>query len=635
MIVLFSPNIPKGFHFYCSAALIFCLQLSLLAQPVKREIITPEYRELQKKLAVGWNTWYNNSVITHALLPESFAINLGIANKNSPELLKEVFTSSAILKRPEKVKLGLRSDDGAYTSLSLSYKGDELEIQTAVAEGNQYILLTPKKLSAAILIAEPGILWNAAGTVGVDEDFLFGQFAQGRVKVYFTKQPVQHAYASSTSPHLSFLLDGEIGISSGARKTLSEIKHIIAAGKQQQLKRANGYGDLSASFMAMQSILCWNTIYDAANKRVITPISRLWNYRWGSGYVLFNWDTYFASYMLAAFNKELAYANAIEMTKAITKEGFVPNFQSIGRGVSTDRSQPPVGSSIILHIYKQYQEKWFLKEVYHELLSWNKWWPKHRSNQGFLSWGSFEPSNGKSNLIYSRYESGLDNSPMYDQVPLDTTTHTLAMADVGLLSLYIADCQSLSEIAVTLGQNKDARELTQRAEHYSKKLALLWNEQAGIYLNKRLDNGEFSKRLSPTNFYPLLAKVPTPKQAERMIQEHFLNPEEFYGQYMIPSIARNDPAFKDNDYWRGRIWGPLNLLTYLSLRNYRGANAARHELVKKSRDLFLKNWDQTGGVYENYNAVTGEGGDVLNADGSYHWGALLAFLEFIDKGLIK
>jgi len=608
----------------------FCMT----GQPVSREIRTEQYHQLQKELSSGWNSWYNNSVITQAFLPESFAISLGIANRNSPELLKEVFTSSAILKRPEEVKLGLRSDDGEYTSLELTYKGDEFEFQTAVKDGSQYILITPKKNSSALLIAEAGVLWNAPGTVGVREDFLFGDFEQRQIKVYFTEMPVQHVYASSTSPHLSFTLNKELGISTGKRCSLSEIKQIIAANREKQLKRVNSFGDLSESFLAMQSILAWNTIYDAANKRVITPISRLWNYRWGSGYVLFNWDTYFASYMLATFNKKLAYANAIEMTKAITGEGFVPNFQSIGRGVSTDRSQPPIGGTIILHIYKQYQEKWFLTEVYGELLKWNRWWPENRSIQGYLSWGSFERPTKKLSLIYSKYESGLDNSPMYDQVPLDSTTHTLALADVGLLSLYVSDCQALSEIATELGKKKDAKELNQRANHYRKKLNLLWNEEAGIYLNKRLDNGEFSTRLSPTNFYPLLANAPTAKQADRMIKEHFLNPEEFYGKYMIPSIARNDPAFKDNDYWRGRIWGPLNLLTYLSLRNY-NTTAARTDFVKKSRELFLENWRKTNGVYENYNAETGEGGDVINADGSYHWGALLAFLEFMEKGLIK
>ncbi len=109
-----------------------------------------------------------------------------------------------------------------------------------------------------------------------------------------------------------------------------------------------------------------------------------------------------------------------------------------------------------------------------------------------------------------------------------------------------------------------------------------------------------------------------------MIKEHYYNPDEFYGKYVIPSISRNDPAFKDNDYWRGRIWGPMNFLLYMGMRNYQ-IPAARADLIQKSKDLLMQNWNKDGGVYENYNSVTGEGGDVHSADGFYHWGALLTF----------
>ena len=86
----------------------------------------------------------------------------------------------------------------------------------------------------------------------------------------------------------------------------------------------------------------------------------------------------------------------------------------------------------------------------------------------------------------------------------------------------------------------------------------LWNEQDGIFEN-RFWSGDFSKHLSPTNFYPLLAGIPTPEQAKRMMDEHLLNPKEFWGTYILPSISRNDPAFVDQFYVRGTIWGPVEL----------------------------------------------------------------------------
>jgi len=100
---------------------------------------------------------------------------------------------------------------------------------------------------------------------------------------------------------------------------------------------------------------------------------------------------------------------------------------------------------------------------------------------------------------------------------------------------------------------------------------------------------------------------------------------------MIPSIARSDPAFPDNSYWRGRIWAPMNFLVYLGLRNY-DLPEARKELVDKSLRLMMKEWRANRRVYENYNATTGVGGDVRNSASFYSWGALLGFMSLMEQG---
>jgi putative isomerase len=631
------------------------LAIALLAgknaspQISRRNIRTPEYKALQTNLPKGWNTWYNNSMLTHALLPQGFSINLCLSTRDNKAYLKEALKASDILKRPEKILPGLRSDDGSYTSLQLTYMGIDLSIETATDGDDELILVSPAKPSENNLVVEAGLLWNRQGKIGATETKLLGEFSNKTIEVSSTATPVSNPYTMTAAPHLTFLLKEEIGIYTGKARSLSVIKGIIASHREAQQKRVDSYGALSASFKAMQTILAWNTIYDAGNQRVITPVSRLWNEGWG-GFTLFEWDTYFASYMFSLFNKELAYANAIEMTKAITPAGLVPNFQSVSgyqevssEGSNTgssswDRSEPPVGSMVVLAIYKKYREKWFLNEVYDELLTWNRWWANNRSIKGYLSWGSYDKNDTAARTESYRqsaaYESGLDNSPMYDSIPFNAKTHTFELADVGLLSLYIADCNALAEIADALEKTTDAAELKQRVSYYTKQLKTLWNEKAGIFLNKRLDTMASSYRLSPTNFYPLLAKACTQQQAERIIKEHYFNPDEFYGDYTMPSIARNDPAFKDNSYWRGRIWAPMNFLVYLGMLNY-DLKAARTDLVGKSRDLLLKNWAATGGVFENYNAVTGKGDDVYNADGFYHWGALLGFMEFIDQGYMN
>jgi neutral trehalase len=339
--------------------------------------------------------------------------------------------------------------------------------------------------------------------------------------------------------------------------------------------------------------------------------------------------------MYSLYNRDLAFANAVEVTKGITKRGFIPNSASAYQIQSDDRSQPPVGSLIVLEIYKRYPERWFLAEVYDELLRWNRWWPTARDHAGLLSWGSDDVPQLVDGTVHNfqaaLYESGLDNSPMYDGVPFNTRTNLLEISDVGLNALYVADCRALEEVARILGREEDRRELHGREDKYAAGLATLWDEKSGIYLNRRTDTGEVSSRLSPTNFYPLIAKVPAGEQAHRMIQEHYFNPQEFHGEWVMPSIARNVPGYGDQNYWRGRIWGPMNFLVYLGLRNY-DLPDARADLAERSTRLLMKSWQSDGAIYENYNATTGAGNDVRSSDGYYHWGALLGVIGLLEQG---
>ncbi len=615
------------------------------SQSVQRNIKTAEYKQLQEQLCMGWNTWYNNSVLSHVLLPEGFAINLCLSRTGQWQnaFIREFFKDSKVSNRDEKVFPGLRSDDGSYTSIDITYKGDSIRVQSATDGEDEVLLVTPLNDCKNQLVLEAGILWNKEGVIGVENQKLVGRFPPREITVGVTEETVVETYAWTSAPHITLPLNNEIGIFSGKERSLDEIRNIIAAKRKIQEERVKNYGDLAEQFQAMQTILAWNTIYDAANERAICPVSRNWNKKWG-GFVLFDWDTYFASYMLSLFNKDLAYANAIEITKAITPAGFIPNFQAPNGNSSWDRSQPPIGSLVILQIYNRYHDKWFLEEAYNELLSWNRWWEKNRDIDGFHAWGSDETPDslakyrldpeGAHELLGAKLESGLDNSPMYDDVVFNSKKNVMELADVGLMSFYIADCRALAVISKILDKKKETAEIERRGKKYQKKLADLWDEETGIFLNKNLATGEFSHRLSPTNFYPMLANACSQKQAETMMEKHYFNSNEFYGEYVMPSIARNDMAFSDNAYWRGRIWAPMNFLVYLGMCNY-DLPGAKKDLIEKSNALLMKSWKKDKSIYENYNCITGEGDDGSSSDGFYHWGALLSFMSFIEEGYLS
>lgn len=595
-----------------------------------------EYIRLKSALARGWNTWNTNSVLSHVLLPEAIAIDFYLKDTNATIL------KSALMGRRgstnETIRPLAHAYDGSYTSLIISWHGIKWKVQSAASGRDISFLMTaePGSLGGEIEVCPSKIWWSREGKIYSQQNQIYFHLPSGDIHLYAVgRMPLQEEIKRES---LSFKLKDSIFLTTQKDSNTDSIISRINRAQKRYEANIEQYGSSSAVYQAMQNVLAWDMIYDPEGKRELTTVSRLWNtYR--GGYVIFCWDNYFAAYMHSLDNKALAYSNAIEMTNAITPSGFVPNL-SASKGIkSSDRSQPPVGSFVIREIYRHYREKWLLRELFPKLLTWNRWWAKIRDNNGFLCWGSnaFSPylRNLDSNA-HSRagaaLESGLDNSPMYDGVPFDTATNQLLLADVGLMSLYIMDCDALADIAHELGRQEVVKELQQRAGKYRRNLAKLWDEQTGIYLNRRLDNGQFSHTLTPTNFYPLLAHVPSPAQAKRMVKEHLMNPNEFWGKYAIPSVAFNDPNY-GNDYWRGRIWAPMNFLVYLGLRNY-DLQDARKALLKKSADLFMYQWITNGYICENYNGKTGVCEDARNCDLFYHWGGLLGFMQLMENNFV-
>jgi putative isomerase len=610
------------------------------------------YQELQRRLAQGWNTWDVNSMTTHVLLPEGLAIHVGFKH-NGTEFGDGFLQGTSVGKG--QVFPGPHAWDGSYTDLKVTWKGHNWRVQSARDGKDLVLLVTPVETEKFVVPPEVvfsvDFLWNQSGTTLKHPSYIETHGSAGAVLVYCTcnspamqasGQASEHGQIPVGGPYFVADLTQPVGVSTGRMRTAAEIAVIVERQHEAYMQSIQSAGKSGPILDAIETTLGWDTIYEPSHHRVVSPVSRDWSMNWG-GYVIFDWDTFFAATMAAIGDKDLAYANAIETLHESTVQGFVPNYARAGGWKSSDRSEPPVGAITVLGLYEKFHERWFLEEAYQPLLNWNRWWAQHRDIQGYLTWGSDgknEPENLEDGSRGTRsgaiLESGLDNSPMYDDTTYDPQTHLLEFADVGLMSMYIADCDALAKIADALQKPEDARELRERSARYGLKLGTLWSVDKGIFLNKDLHTGKFSTRLSPTNFYPMLAHAATPAQAREMVEKHLLNPKEFWGEWVIPSIARDDPAFHDQNYWRGRIWGPMNYLVYLGLDNYSGLNnyddaATRREFAQKSFNLFVKEWTEKGHVHENYNAIQGTGDDVTSSDRFYHWGALLGYVEYLEE----
>ena len=612
----------------------------IFAQTPGREF--SQYQKIQNKLQTGWNTWNTRSVLQHVLLPHGFAINIAFKQHY---FLEEQYLREALIGRrgenTEQLRPGPHAYDGSFTQLDIKWEEVDSRIRTAHVDNDLVILIEPKSIpvNKVKVIIESGILWNNKGTIHRNKDHLLGRTSGILTKVYTTGTLVDDdPYIDINTPYMAVWLDGPIGISTGQKRTLKEIEEAILINEEELKIEAEQFGNLSEAYIAIQAGIAWNLIYEPKHDRVVSTVGRLWNEEYG-GYCLFGWDNFFLAYMTGLSSRELAYANVIEHLHGKTENGFIPNDNRGNGSKSFDRSQPPVGGIMVKEVYKRYPEKWFLEATFDDLLGWNRWWVKERLNEGLLSYGSSPADNPFNEPVFETrtaagYESGMDDSPMYIGVPFNREKHTLELQDVGLTSLYIADCRALAEMAGILGRTKDKNELLKRAEQLSYEMEKLWADDFGAYLNYRTDIDTLSDRFSPTIFYPLLAELSTIERSKQIV-DYFYDPTKFYGEWMLPSTTRDDPLFERQRYWKGAIWPPLNFLTYLSLRKA-GFYSAASELSEKSLKLIMTEWDRKGYVSENYSSITGTGDDErLSSDRFHSWGALFGIMSFMEYGYLE
>ena len=302
----------------------------------------------------------------------------------------------------------------------------------------------------------------------------------------------------------------------GRIDTILDEKAALYAQRRPHIK-----GLFSGAPEAIGNSMFWNSLYVPSLGLEFPTISRHWDKGFG-GWVVGEWDCFFGSLLTNVEDTEQTSAATRAILLSQSANGVVPNVDGAS-GTSPDRSQPPVGSYIVWKNYQRNQDKEILEWAYPRLKKWHDWWFANRGDgqpwrdgnrDGLLEWGSDKGSTfsvgGRGFLQAAKFESGMDDSPMYDDAIYDPKTHTMNLDDVGLNSLYALDSECLAKIAEILGKEDDKRRFTADYERMKATMQKeLWNEKDGIYENRYWD-GRFSHRLSPTNFYPMLAGVATP-----------------------------------------------------------------------------------------------------------------------------
>jgi len=241
------------------------------------------YEALKKSIASGWNTWNTRSVLSHVLLPEGFAINLGLKEYRDSQVLREALIGR-FGEDEEKVRPGPHAYDGSYTRLELVWQGLRVVVESAVSGGGDLVLLvTPLELPVKppVLFIEAGILWNRPGWARREPGRLCFTSAETTVEVYATGAEVFEPNLPTVSPYLAVTLDQPVGVSTGTARTVEEIRALVEQGRDRHEAALQQYGEHRDSYEAIQTCMAWDTIYEPQRDRVVTPDSRLWNVRNG------------------------------------------------------------------------------------------------------------------------------------------------------------------------------------------------------------------------------------------------------------------------------------------------------------------------------------------------------------------
>jgi glycogen debranching enzyme len=176
--------------------------------------------------------------------------------------------------------------------------------------------------------------------------------------------------------------------------------------------------------------------------------------------------------------------------------------------------------------------------------------------------------------------------------------------------LLYAYCKSLSTWANELDQNGSCWE--ERASLLQERIEQqMWNEERGCWQDIKLTEGngkhEFVDVLTPVIWFPAwLGVSENETRIRRVTEEHLLNEEEFFGLYPIPTVAYNSPYYNvegDCYYWREQIWLVTAYSAVSTLAKY-GYEEEYQELIQRLVGMM----QGKGGIYETYNALTGEVG---------------------------
>ncbi len=265
----------------------------------------------------------------------------------------------------------------------------------------------------------------------------------------------------------------------------------------------------------------------------------------------------------------------------------------------------------------------WLKLVYPKLkLHIKHWEDTQLTDKGLFVWRSMRGG-------------GTDNHPALYGRPLNSA------AGSDLNSYFCMEYLAMAKIASLSGNAEDEKIYRRKSE----KLADAINENMydpidGMYYYLDMLSQKPPTATAPVNwnvplkfkmwtgFAPLYAKIAPENYAKRAIEEHLLNPNEFWSDYGLRSMAKNEPIYNtvessNPSNWQGPIWVVSTYIMYKSLLNY-GYEKEAKKCAQNLVNTLYYDYENFGAFHEYWNPETGKSNIKL---GFMNWNALIGIMD--------
>lgn len=334
----------------------------------------------------------------------------------------------------------------------------------------------------------------------------------------------------------------------------------------------------------------------------------LTGYSYGEFY---DWDLYFENIYLSYFGiSNFCRTNLETFLDQQLPSGFVARTLGIVHVRERDHFKPFLAQIAILGSKQTDNYNWLIGRYYERLKKYMDYW----------TWYQDFDKNGLS-IWQGPGHSGLDT-----QFSRCGANGAMICEGVDLNSYLYLEYKSMQQIALKIGEDKDAIYFEEQADNFKVKInEILWDEEDGFYYDRNERTGERIKVMSVAGFTPLWAGIATKERARVIIEKHLLDKEKFWLNYPVATYSKQEPDFYqsikvggDECNTAGPTWIMTNYMIFHGLRKY-GYKKEAQELADKTFKMVLAEEE----TREYFNSETGNG-EGLNP--FFGWSTLAYFM---------